>query len=198
MASRGSSWPRDWKCFLRLCRRPGFDPWVGKVPWRRKWQPTPVFMPGESHGPRSLLGYSPWGRKELDTTERLHFHFHLRLLHWQVSSFPVPPPGKPKTCGILVPWPGIEPGSLHWKCWVLTTRPPGTSLYSTRLSCLFFGPICYNIASVLCFVIFSLCLFFGHEACEILAPQPGIEPVLPAMEGKVLTTGPPGKSLFSS
>ena len=39
--------------------------------WRRKWQPTPVFMPGKSHGPRSLVGYSPWGCKELDTTERL-------------------------------------------------------------------------------------------------------------------------------
>ena len=57
------------------CRRPGFDPWVGKIPWRRKWQPTPVFLPGKSHGLRSLVGYSPWGRKESDTTERLHFHF---------------------------------------------------------------------------------------------------------------------------
>ena len=37
----------------------GFDPWVGKIPWRRKWQPTPVFLPGESHGRRSLMGYSP-------------------------------------------------------------------------------------------------------------------------------------------
>ena len=44
-------------------------------PWRRKWQPTPVLLPGESHGGRSLVGYSPWGCKELDTTERLHFHF---------------------------------------------------------------------------------------------------------------------------
>ena len=43
---------------------------------RRKWQPTPVFMPGKSHGQRSLVGYSPWGRKESDTIERLHFHFH--------------------------------------------------------------------------------------------------------------------------
>ena len=42
--------------------------------WRRKWQPTPVFLPGESHGWRSLVGYSPQGRKEPDTTERLHFH----------------------------------------------------------------------------------------------------------------------------
>ena len=55
--------------------RPGFDPWVGNIPWRRKWKPTPVFLPGESHGRRSLVGYSPQGRKELDTTERLHFHF---------------------------------------------------------------------------------------------------------------------------
>ena len=41
----------------------GFNPWVGKIPWRRKWQPTPVFLPGESHGQRSLAGYSPWGRR---------------------------------------------------------------------------------------------------------------------------------------
>ena len=47
-----------------------FDPWVGKVPWRRQWKPTPTFLPGESHGQRSLVGYSPWGRKESDTTER--------------------------------------------------------------------------------------------------------------------------------
>ena len=47
-----------------------FDPWVRKAPWRRKWQPTPIFLPGESHGQRSLVGYSPWGHKESDTTER--------------------------------------------------------------------------------------------------------------------------------
>ena len=48
-----------------------FDPWIGKIPWRRKWLLTPVFLPEESHGQRSMAGYSPWGRKELDTTERL-------------------------------------------------------------------------------------------------------------------------------
>ena len=47
-------------------------PWVGESPWRRKWQRIPVLLPGESHGGRSLVGYSPWGRKESDTTERLH------------------------------------------------------------------------------------------------------------------------------
>ena len=49
-------------------RRCGFDPWVRKIPWREKWQPTPVFLPGKSHGQRSLVGYSPWGHKELDMT----------------------------------------------------------------------------------------------------------------------------------
>ena len=51
----------------------GSIPRLGKVSWRRAWQPTPVFLPGESHGQRSLVGYSPWGRKESDTTERLTF-----------------------------------------------------------------------------------------------------------------------------
>ena len=45
------------------CRRPGFGPWVGKIPWKRQWQPTPVVFPGKSHGQRSLVGYSPWGHK---------------------------------------------------------------------------------------------------------------------------------------
>ena len=48
------------------CRRCGFEFSVGKISWRRKWQPTPVLLPGKSHGQRSLAGYSPWGCKELD------------------------------------------------------------------------------------------------------------------------------------
>ena len=52
----------------------GFDPWVRKIPWRREGQPIPVLLPGKSHGWRSVVGYSPWGHKELDTTERLHFN----------------------------------------------------------------------------------------------------------------------------
>ena len=50
-------------------KRCGFDPWLRKIPWRRAWQPTPVFLSGESHEQRSLVGYSPQGRKELDMTE---------------------------------------------------------------------------------------------------------------------------------
>ena len=53
----------------RSHKRRGFNPWVGKIPWRRKWQPTPVFLLGESHGQRSLVGYGPEGCKESDTTE---------------------------------------------------------------------------------------------------------------------------------
>ena len=60
------------KKILLQCRRCGFDPWVRKIPWRRAWQPTPVFLPGKSHGQRSLEGYSPWGPKELDRTEQLN------------------------------------------------------------------------------------------------------------------------------
>ena len=54
------------------CRRPKkhrFDPWVRKISWSRKWQPTPVFLPGNFHGQRNMVGYSSWGRKELDTAE---------------------------------------------------------------------------------------------------------------------------------
>ena len=52
--------------------RLGFDPWVGKVPWRRERQPTPVLLPRRSHGQRSQAGYSPWGHKESDMNERLN------------------------------------------------------------------------------------------------------------------------------
>ena len=61
---------------FHICIHLRLSPWIRKIPWRRKWQPTPVFLPGKSHGLRSLLGYSPWGRKELDMTEQLHIHFH--------------------------------------------------------------------------------------------------------------------------
>ncbi|CAI9166052.1 unnamed protein product [Rangifer tarandus platyrhynchus] len=51
--------------------RPRYDPWVGKISWRREWQPTPLFLPGESHGQRSLKGHSPWGCEESAMTEQL-------------------------------------------------------------------------------------------------------------------------------
>ena len=59
-------------CQCRRHRRCGFDPWIGKIPWRRKWQPIPVFLPGKCQGQRSLAGYSPWGCKESDMPEHIH------------------------------------------------------------------------------------------------------------------------------
>ena len=56
-------------CQCRRYKRCGFDLWVGKIPWRKAWQLTPVFLPGEPHGRRSLAGDSPYGCKELDMTE---------------------------------------------------------------------------------------------------------------------------------
>jgi len=76
----------DGKASCLKYRRFGFSPWVGKISWRRKWQPTPVFLPGKSHGRRNLVGYRPWGCKESDTTERLHLHFHSPLKHEARSS----------------------------------------------------------------------------------------------------------------
>ena len=64
----------DGKASAYNARDPGLIR-VRKIPWRRKWHPTPIFWPGKSHGLRSLVGYSPWGPKELDMTERLHFYF---------------------------------------------------------------------------------------------------------------------------
>ena len=60
-----------------------FDPWVGKVPWRRAWQPAPVLLPGESRGQRSLVGYSSGSRKESDTTERLSTHAPITITQTQ-------------------------------------------------------------------------------------------------------------------
>ena len=56
-------------CQCKRQKRRWFDPWVRKVPWRRAWQPTPVLLPGESHGQRSLAGYSPQGCKGSDMIE---------------------------------------------------------------------------------------------------------------------------------
>ena len=76
----GLPWRRS-QLRIRLQRRtPGFDLWIGKIPQRSKWQPTPVLLPGKPHGQRSLVGCSPWGHEESGTTEHLHFHFPLSCI----------------------------------------------------------------------------------------------------------------------
>ena len=68
----GSASGKEHACQCRRHKKHGFDPWVRKIPWRRAWQPTAVFLPGESHGQRSLVRYSPQGCKELNTTEVIY------------------------------------------------------------------------------------------------------------------------------
>ena len=84
--------------------RPGFDPWVRKIPWRREGQPTPVFLPGDFHGQRILVGYSPRDHKESGRIVRLTFHFH---------GLPGSSAGKDSVCSegelSLIPGPGRSP-----------------------------------------------------------------------------------------
>ena len=117
---KGLPWWLRWYRICLQCRRPGFNPWFGKIPWRRNWQHTPVFSPGKSHGPRSLVGYYPWGRKELDTAEQLHFHFH--RTDETVGSFnmgetltvlrEIYHSQKDKYCTVLLTW-GTKHGQIH-------------------------------------------------------------------------------------
>jgi len=69
MGFPGGTSDKEAACQCRRHKRCRFDPWVGKIPWRWAWQPTPVFLPGESHGQRSLAGYCPQSCTESDTTE---------------------------------------------------------------------------------------------------------------------------------
>ena len=69
----------------------GFDPWVWKIPWRRKCHPVPVFLPGKSQGQRSLAGYSSWGCKESDTTEWLNWTELMILFPYHNSQYMVGP-----------------------------------------------------------------------------------------------------------
>ena len=71
MGFPGGTDDKEPACQGRRCKRRGFDPWVRKIPWRRVRQPTPVFLPQEFYGQRNLAGCSPWGLKELNTTEQL-------------------------------------------------------------------------------------------------------------------------------
>ena len=73
--SKGLPWWLRQERICLQCGRPRFDPWVGKIPWRREWLPTPIFLLLEFHGQRCLVGHSPWGHQELDTIERLTLTF---------------------------------------------------------------------------------------------------------------------------
>ena len=95
------------------CGRRGrlrFDPWVRKIPWRRKWQPTPVFLPAKFHRWKSLAGYSPWSCNESDMTE--HTHTQATYVSESAREAPMPPgvlPASQRT-SVLMP---RERGSLY-------------------------------------------------------------------------------------
>ena len=76
----GGASGKESACQWRRCKRRDLNPWVGKIPWRRKWQPTPVFLPGKFHRQRNLAGYSLWGHKELDTHTHTHTHTHIYFI----------------------------------------------------------------------------------------------------------------------
>ena len=86
---RWCSWKRIC-CQCRGCKRHQFNPWVGKIPWiwRRKWQPTQLFLPGKFHGVGSLMDYSPWGHKESDTTENAHTTYVQSVIGFQTHKQP--------------------------------------------------------------------------------------------------------------
>ena len=98
-----------------LSWRSGFNPWGGKTPWRRQWQPTPVLLPGKSHGRRSLVGHSPWSPKESDTIEVTE---HTRegwasLMGLVVKNLP-DNVGDKRDMGLIPGW-GGSPGGGHSK-----------------------------------------------------------------------------------
>ena len=105
-------WLRWYRIYLQ-CGRPGFNPWIGKIPWRREMLSTPVFLPGEFHRQKSLVGYYPWGHKELDVTERLSL-YTLLLRQWKKES----QVSKYRSCLVAIScltllWPhGLQPTRL--------------------------------------------------------------------------------------
>ena len=100
IVTNGSTFPFLWWVIIHIglsrwqsgkestcqCRRQRFSPWVRTVPWSRKWQPTPISLPGKFHGQRSLVGYCPWGHKESDMTERLSMHAIIHTIYVSTTS----------------------------------------------------------------------------------------------------------------
>ena len=120
-------WLRWYRICLH-CRRPGFNPWVRKIPWGREWLPAPVFLPGDFHGQRSLEGYSPCGHKRVGQDwATITFIFPMvmvncpsRCISLSLSFFCC------GACGILVPWPSNKPVPLALESQSLTMDNQGS------------------------------------------------------------------------
>ena len=122
------------KIFLQ-CGRPGFDPWIQKIPWRRGWLPTPVFLPGELHGQRSLVGYIPWGCKELDTTERLTHTQTYLVLFPTTSRQTDTPPSAPRRLWLQILLGIVIPRQVSISCLVIPDSLWPHGLQPARLLC---------------------------------------------------------------
>ena len=135
----GGASDKESTCHCRRHERLGFHPWVRKIPWRRKWHPTPVFLSGESHGQRNLAGYSPWGHEESDMTEGTETHTGMTRrsrwkLHPRVDSREVPVAGPPQPHSALC-WQTQAPSPSHIPGHVLFPAP--NLLLSTSLQPVF-------------------------------------------------------------
>ena len=148
------------------CKRPGFDPWVGKIPCWRTWQPTPVFWPQESHGQRSLAGCRPWDHRELGHDLSTKNNNNVSSHHWVHES--------PSVCCVL----------SHRSVYVSSVSFTGVAVTLTaklyigksfRGDSRFLGLNCLASILSICFSL-SLSLFWPHcIACGISVPRPGIE-----------------------
>ena len=151
-------------------RRPGFDPWVVKISWKRARQPTPVFLPGESLWTEEPPSYSLGGCKESDTNEQLRMalltSFNLNYFLKTLSPYTFP-------LGVRIVF-----------------------IFFMVFFCVWVGHFIKSLLNLFqyCFCFMFCFVFFGHKVCGILVPQPGIESSPLALKGEVLTTGPPGKS----
>ena len=103
----------QWERTCLPSRKPGFIPWVGKIPWRRAWQPTPVFLPGESYGQGSLVGYRPWSQRVRHDWATKHTH-----ISWSIKNTNLSFPGhaSQQVCSLIVPDKGKYNGGyvFHW------------------------------------------------------------------------------------
>ena len=110
------------------CRRHSFNPWVRKIPWRRKWQPTPVFLLGESRGRRSLVGYSPWGHKRIihDWAAKLWQQMFIRKSGAQDKQYWSERPGQP--------WAEMATGEhTPMGCWSVNGRAQACYVHTHHL-----------------------------------------------------------------
>ena len=122
------------------------DSWIGKIPWRRAWQPTPVFLPGESHGQRSLEGYSQWGHKESDTTEWLTL---------SLSSI-----STKKPTGILTCLCAKSLQSCPTLCDLIDCSPPGSSVHGI-LQARILEWVAISFSMILIGIVFNLYINLG-------------------------------------